>query len=137
MAKTIVTSSETGTGKFVQRIEAGAHRLIGDEPVAVGGSDSGPTPTQLMLASLASCTSMTLRYYAAHKNWPLGAVRVEVSHERAKGETGATYDRFERTIHVADELTDEQRAKLLEIADKCPMHKLLMAADKAIDTRVV
>jgi putative redox protein len=128
--------SETGTGKFAQRVEIGRHLLTADEPAEVGGTDSGPSPIQFMLASLGSCTSMTLRVYAAHKNWALGAIRVEVFHERARSEGGAPYDRFERVIHVDGDLTDEERAKLVEIAGKCPMHKLLMATDKVIDTRV-
>ncbi len=133
---THVTVSETGAGKFAQRVEAGRHVLAADEPAEVGGTDSGLSPIQFMLASLGSCTSMTLRVYAAHKNWALGAVRVEVSHERVKGETGAPYDRFDRVIHVEGALTEEERAKLVEIAGKCPMHKLLMASDKVIATRV-
>ena len=79
---------------------------------------------------------MTLRFYAAHKNWALGPIRVEVSHERVKGAGGASHDRFERLIHVEGPLTDAERAKLVEIADKCPMHKLLMATDKIVATRV-
>ncbi|MFN4282081.1 MAG: OsmC family protein [Alphaproteobacteria bacterium] len=135
-ARNHVVVSETGAGKFAQRVELGRHVLAADEPPEVGGGDSGPSPTQFMLASLGSCTSMTLRVYAAHKNWALGPIRVEVSHERVKGESGAPYDRFDRVIHVEGSLTEEERAKLVEIAGKCPMHKLLMAADKAIETRV-
>lgn len=131
-----VTVSETGESKLAQRLELGRHHLAADEPIEMGGMDSGPSPIQYMLASLGSCTSMTLRVYAAHKNWALGAIRVEVFHERAKGDSGAPYDRFERVIHVESDLTDEERAKLVEIAGKCPMHKLLMATDKVIDTRV-
>lgn len=132
-----VVVSETGAGKFAQRVELGRHVLAADEPPAVGGDDSGPSPIQFMLASLGSCTSMTLRVYAAHKNWALGPIRVEVFHERVKGDSGAPpYDRFDRVIHVEGELTEDERAKLVEIAGKCPMHKLLMATDKVIDTRV-
>jgi len=134
--RNLVTVSETGTSKLAQRVELGRHMLAADEPVDVGGTDSGPSPIQYMLASLGSCTSMTLRFYAAHKNWALGAIRVEMSHERVKGESGVPYDRFERVIHVEGPLTDAERAKLVEIADKCPMHKLLMATDKVVDTRV-
>ena len=134
--RNLVTVRETGAGKFSQRVELGRHVLAADEPVEVGGADSGPSPIQFMLASLGSCTLMTLRVYAAHKKWALGAIRVEVFHERVKGETGAPYDRFDRVIHVEGALTEDERAKLVEIAGKCPIHKLLMAADKAIDTRV-
>jgi len=131
-----VTVSETGTSRLAQRIELGRHVLAADEPVEMGGLDGGPSPMQYMLASLGSCTSMTLRFYAAHKNWALGPIRVEVSHERVKGAGGASHDRFERLIHVEGPLTDAERAKLVEIADKCPMHKLLMATDKIVATRV-
>lgn len=131
-----VTVSETGASKLAQRVEIGRHLLAADEPPEMGGTDSGPSPIQYMLASLGSCTSMTLRVYAAHKNWALGTIRVEVSHERARNEGGVPYDRFERVIHVEGELTEAERAKLVEIAGKCPMHKLLMATDKVIDTRV-
>jgi len=131
-----VTVSETGESKLAQRVELGRHLLAADEPIEVGGTDSGPSPIQYMLASLGSCTSMTLRVYAAHKKWALGAIRVEVFHERVKGDSGIPYDRFERIIHLEGVLTDEERAKLVEIAGKCPMHKLLMATDKVIDTRV-
>ncbi len=131
-----VSASETGASKLANRIEAGRHVLAADEPVEIGGTDSGPSPIQYMLASLAACTSMTLRTYAAFKNWPLGPIRVDVAHERAKTEAGVAYDRFERVIHVEGELSEAERAKLVEIAGKCPMHKLLMASDKVIDTRV-
>lgn len=131
-----VTVSETSESKLAQRVELGRHLLAADEPIEVGGTDSGPSPIQYMLASLGSCTSMTLRVYAAHKKWALGAIRVEVFHERVKADSGIPYDRFERIIHVEGVLTDEERAKLVEIAGKCPMHKLLMATDKVIDTRV-
>lgn len=135
-ARNHIVVSETGAGKFAQRVELGRHVLAADEPPEVGGDDSGPSPIQFMLASLGACTSMTLRVYAAHKNWALGPIRVEVSHERVKGESGARYDRFDRMIHVEGALTEEERAKLIEIAGKCPMHKLLMATDKVIETRV-
>ncbi|HEY4134017.1 MAG TPA: OsmC family protein [Alphaproteobacteria bacterium] len=131
-----VTVSETGTGKFAQRVEIGDHVLASDEPVEVGGNDSGPSPIGFMLASLGSCTSMTLRAYAAYKKWALGPIRVDVGYRRMKDETGASHDQFDRVIHVDGPLTDEERAKLVEIAGKCPMHKLLMATDKVIETRV-
>jgi putative redox protein len=131
-----ITVSETGAGKFTQRVEIGDHILTADEPVEVGGNDSGPSPIEFMLASLGSCTSMTLRAYASFKKWPLGPIRVEVGYQRVRGETGASHDRFDRIIHVDGPLTDDERAKLIEIAGKCPMHKLLMAQDKVIETRV-
>lgn len=135
-ATTIVTVTETGQGKFAQRVEAGPHVFAADEPPAVGGTDTGPAPLQLMLASLGSCTSMTLRLYADRKGWDLGRIRVELSHARVPGEGGGPVDRIERTITVEAALSDEQRARLVEIADKCPMHRLFMAPDKRTVTAV-
>jgi uncharacterized OsmC-like protein len=135
-ARNLVTTSEAGSGKFATKIEIGRHSFVADEPLSVGGGDAGPSPVQLMLASLGACTSMTLRAYAAFKNWSLGPIRVEVSHERRKNEAGQIHDHFERVIHIDGELTEGERAKLAEIAGKCPMHKLLMATDKTIETRV-
>lgn len=123
----------TGTGiAYAQDIVAGPHRLRADEPIAVGGTDSGPTPYDLLLASLGSCTSITLAMYARRKGWPLEGVVVRLRHSRihaadcADCETRAgMLDRIERDIALAGPLTAEQRARLLEIADRCPVHRTL------------
>lgn len=127
-----VTVTETGQGKFQQEIRAGRHSLIADEPLAQGGLNSGPTPYDLVLAGLGACTSMTLRMYADHKGLPLERVSVALKHSRihaADCETCETkegkVDRIERVLTLTGELDADQRKRLLEIADKCPVHRTL------------
>jgi putative redox protein len=127
-----VRVAETGAGRFSQLIVAGRHRLRADEPVAAGGDDSGPSPYELLLAALGACTSMTLRMYAAQKQWPLERVMVDLSHEKIHAadceecETkDGRIDRIERTIRIEGPLEPDQRARLLEIADRCPVHRTL------------
>ena len=117
---------------FAQRIEVRAHQLIADEPVLAGGTDTGPTPYDLLLAALGSCTSMTIGLYARRKGWQIEAIEVRLRHSRvhatdcAECETKEGHiDRIERRIALAGNLSADQRAKLLEIADKCPVHKTL------------
>jgi len=117
--------------KFTQDIAVGDLRLLSDEPKDVGGEALGPTPHQLVLAGLGACTSMTLRMYAERKGWPLTSVRVELSGKHE----GGTY-RIARRIDLEGPLDDEQRARLLEIADKCPVHKTLVG-EIAIATELV
>ena len=119
---------------FEQVVVAGAHRLIADEPVAAGGSDSGPDPYDLLLAALGTCTSMTLKMYARRKDWPLQRVVVSLSHGRLHAEDckdceggKRRVEEIRRRISVEGELTSEQRTRLLEIADKCPVHQTLTA----------
>ncbi len=128
----VVTVSETREGKFTQAITAGAHRARADEPVSVGGDDSGFTPYDLLLAGLGACTSMTMRMYADQKKWPLEQVSVRLSHQKihatdcAECETrDGKVDRIEREIEITGELDESQRARLMEIADKCPVHRTL------------
>jgi putative redox protein len=127
-----VMVAEAGTGKFSQVIAAGRHRLRADEPVAAGGNDSGPSPYDLVLAGLGACTSMTLRLYAARKQWPLGRVSVKLRQNKVHAEDcagcetkNAKIDRIERDITLEGELDAAQRDKLLEISNKCPVHRLL------------
>lgn len=119
---------------FVQDIDAGSHRFVADEPVALGGRDTGPNPYDLLLAALGSCTSMTISLYARRKQWPLEEVRVRLTHSRihaADCENCETQvgllDRIDRGIALLGELSDEQRARLLEIANKCPVHRTLIS----------
>lgn len=128
----VVTVSESGDGKFSQSITAGKHLLRADEPLEVGGRDSGPTPYDMLLAGLGACTSMTLRMYAEHKQLPLERVTVRLRHDKvhagdcADCETRAgKIDRIDREIEIRGALNDAQRARLLEIADRCPVHRTL------------
>jgi len=137
-----VVVQESGEGKFAQRIAAGPHRMRADEPVSVGGADSGPGPYDLLLAGLGACTSMTLRLYAERKGWPLSRVTVTLSHDRIHAEDCADcetksgrLDRIERRLAIEGELDAEQRARLLEIADKCPVHRTLQS-EVVIRTRL-
>jgi len=123
---------ETRHGKFQQEIIAGAHKLIADEPANVGGLGSGPGPYDLLLAALGACTSMTLRLYADRKQIPLQRTEVRLRHSRicatdcAECETKeGMLDRIERVITLEGDLSAEQRARLLDIADKCPVHRTL------------
>lgn len=117
---------------FAQEIDLGIHRLGADEPIPVGGTDTGPNPYDLLLASLGSCTSMTIGLYARRKQWPLQAVRVRLRHSRIHAtdcencETDVgMIDQIERDIELVGDLDVDQRARLLEIADKCPVHRTL------------
>ena len=117
---------------FVQEVVVGAHRLAADEPIAVGGSDSGPTPYDLLLASLGSCTSMTVGLYARRKGWPLEAVTVRLRHGRIHAEDcehcetrDGMIERIEVVVELAGSLSDSQRTRLLEIAERCPVHRTL------------
>ena len=137
MAK--VRVEETGEGAFHQRISAGAHEWAADEPVDLGGTDRGPNPYDLLLAALGACTSMTLRMYAKHKKWPLEGVAVTLRHEKihakdcADCETKAgKVDRIEREIALKGPLDDAQRKRLLEIAERCPVHRTLMEEKKIV-----
>jgi uncharacterized OsmC-like protein/alpha-beta hydrolase superfamily lysophospholipase len=127
-----VTVTETGGGKFQQSIAIGQHRLIADEPIAAGGLDSGPGPYDFLLAALGACTSMTLRLYADHKQLPLARTSVTLSHSKIHAQDceecetkEGKIDRIDRVLTLDGDLSDEQRARLVEIADKCPVHRTL------------
>ena len=137
-----VTVGETHQGKFTQTISSGPHRARADEPANAGGDDSGFTPYDLLLAALGACTSMTLRMYADQKKWPLEHVSVRLHHDKIHAQDCAEcetregkIDRIEREIEMAGQLDDSQRARLLEIADKCPVHRTLHS-EVSIKTRL-
>lgn len=132
---------DTGNGKFQQEMRVGQHTLYADEPVEDGGDDTGPSPYELLLAALGSCTAMTLRLYAARKQWPLARTTVTLAHRKRHvtdcegcDERGAWLDHIERGIRLEGDLSPEQRARLMEIADKCPVHRTLLG-EVRIETR--
>jgi putative redox protein len=131
--------SETGSvvvhgsaAGFVQEIRAGSHHFRADEPASAGGTDAGPTPYDLLLAALGACSSMTIGMYARRKAWPLEEVTIHLRHWKihaadcAECETKeGMLDRIDRDIHLTGPLTSEQRSRLMEIANKCPVHRTL------------
>jgi putative redox protein len=128
MAEVIVSSE----GFLTQHITAGHHSLIADEPRELGGNDAGTDPYSLLLAALGACTSMTVQLYARKKGWPLEKVEVSLRHSRIYAEDckdceikEGRIERIERFISLTGPLTEEQRTRLLEIAQKCPVHKTL------------
>jgi putative redox protein len=124
-----VLVQETGAGNYQNAVRAGRHRLLADEPAAVGGIDSGPSPYDFLLTALGACTSMTLRMYADRKQLPLERVTVRLSHEKIHAEDSAAgngkADLLSRHIQIEGALSEQQRQRLLEIADRCPVHRTL------------
>ncbi|MEO0329219.1 MAG: bifunctional alpha/beta hydrolase/OsmC family protein [Pseudomonadota bacterium] len=131
-----VTVAETGVGKFQNAVVSGNHHLLADEPEAVGGTDSGPSPYDYMSIALGACTSMTIRMYADFKKLDIGAIKVGVSHGKVHAKDcencthdeqvgGGKIDQFRREVTVSGVKDEALKAKLLEIADKCPVHKTL------------
>ena len=118
-----VTVSETGLGKYQVEARVGASALLIDEPVSAGGLGSGPNPYDLLAAALGACTTMTIRLYANHKGWALRHVEAAVRHSRAGLNAR---DHFELDIALEGELNVQQRARILEIAERCPVHLTLM-----------
>ena len=124
--------ARTGVGGFATEVRAGKHAFLADEPVSVGGTDKGPTPYDLLAAALATCTTMTLRMYAAHKKLDLESATVRVSHGRVHADDCVDCEQqdgqiheFSRELLLEGDLTEAQRARMLEIADRCPVHKTL------------
>lgn len=141
-----VVVQETRKSKFNQIITVGPHHLVADEPIAAGGEDAGPGPYDFLLAGLGACTSMTMRLYADRKSLPLDRVTVTLKHSKiyakdcAECETrDGMLDQIERDIAIDGALDAEQRKKLMEIADKCPVHRTLISeiriVTKAVDSR--
>jgi uncharacterized OsmC-like protein len=136
MAEVIVHSLD----HLRQEIDAGSHTFLADEPATAGGDDSGPDPYALLLAALGACTSMTLLLYARRKQWPLEGVEVRLSHHRDYArdcaecdEKPVQVDQIERRIALRGPLDEAQRARLLEIAQKCPVHRTLTGTIRVDD----
>jgi len=131
---------QSGPLKFAQDISVGPHLLQADEPSDVGGNDAGPNPYELLLAALGACTSMTVRMYAERKEWPLQGVQVNLFHARIHAEDCAEcetkvgmLDRIEMKLSFTGDLSGDQQQRLMEIAEKCPVHRTLVS-EVRIDT---
>jgi uncharacterized OsmC-like protein/alpha/beta superfamily hydrolase len=138
-----VVVRETRNSKFQQTVTVGPHHLLADEPVAAGGEDSGPGPYDLVLAGLGACTSMTMRMYAERKSLPLERVTVTLKHGKIHAEDCAEcetkagmLDQFDRDIRMEGALDAEQRKKLMEIADKCPVHRTLTSEIRIVTREI-
>jgi uncharacterized OsmC-like protein/esterase/lipase len=133
-----VVANLDGSDKFTTHIKAGNHYLIGDEPESYGGNNFGPTPYDFVSAGLASCTAMTIRMYADRKKWTIDEVNVHIKHnkihvedcEACEDSKASKIDRFTRLIELKGDLDESQRDKLLEIANKCPVHRTLLSEIK-------
>ena len=127
--KVVVEGPATG---FRTKVDVGGHQLVVDEPIPVGGSDQGPSPYEMLLAGLGACTAMTLRIYADRRKWPLERARVTLQHHKVHVQDcidcdrkAAKMDVVDRIIILEGDLNEEQRAKLMEIAERCPVHQTL------------
>jgi putative redox protein len=139
-----VVVAETTQGAFLNHVVTGRHRFLADEPLAIGGFDAGPGPYDFLATALGACTSMTLRMYADRKQLPLDRVIVEVSHDKvhvddaAEGSSdaaenrGGKIDQFNRVLHLDGDLDEAQRASLLKIADRCPVHRTLEQSSRIV-----
>ena len=134
---TTIDVEETLSGRYINSLRAGRHAWTADEPAAVGGNDAGPGPYELLLMALGACTSMTVRMYAERKQLPLKRVRVRLAHRKIHAQDCADcatkeglLDEITREIVLEGELTEEQREKLLQIANKCPVHRTLTSEIK-------
>ncbi|GAB4350169.1 MAG: bifunctional alpha/beta hydrolase/OsmC family protein [Gammaproteobacteria bacterium] len=133
--------TRTGSEGFLTEICANGHPLIADEPKSVGGSNAGPSPYELLVSGLGACTSMTLQMYAKRKKWPLEAAQVYLRHEKVHAQDcedceteSGMIDHIEREVELIGPLDDEQRARLLEIADRCPVHRTLHSEIHVVTT---
>ena len=135
---TAIRVEETGNGLFQNRVQSGRHGLFADEPASVGGDDTGPTPYDFLSIALGACTAMTLRLYARHKKLAVDRIRVDVDHAKVHAkdcldcaeelsDRPGKIDRFERVIQIEGELDESTRQRMLQIADRCPVHKTLEA----------
>ncbi len=122
------TVHDTGPGRLAVQVRTGGQSFPGDEPLGVGGTALGPSPYDLLCAALAECTTMTLRLYADQKSWPLTGVHVAVGHARTPGQ--AQPDLFHRLISLEGPLDSAQRDRLMQIAERCPVHRTLTAGSR-------
>lgn len=137
------TVKDAGSGKFTMEIAIGPHRLVADEPTDLGGDEAGPAPHEFVLAGLGACTAMTLKMYAARKQWPLEHVSVHLTRRKVKAAdcpdchtTEGEVEEMTREITLEGPLDAEMRARLLEIANRCPVHRTLTGEIKIRSTLV-
>lgn len=134
----ILRVTEADPDGFLQDVQSGPyHHALADEPLAYGGTNRGMSPYGFVAAGLGACTSMTLRMYARRKGWPLEGISVDVSHDKVHAQDAlpsgpAKIDQFTRVVRLCGPLSEEQRARLLEIADKCPVHRTLESGAKVV-----
>jgi putative redox protein len=132
----MVVVAESGSGPYSQLVHAGRHILSADEPETSGGHDVGPSPYEYLLAGLGACTAMTLRSYAERHNWELRRTTVELWHDKIPAaDSKSRIDHFHRAIHLGGDLTEEQRLRLLETAERCPVSQTLRRSS-VIDSRL-
>lgn len=121
---TTCTSVEIGKDLYRTEVKADKHLVIADEPIEVGGKNLGMNPNQFLLASLGTCTAMTLRMYADRKKWPVEKIKVDLTLDVVKSDLQQT-SYIKRHISIEGDLTDEQKQRMLQIANQCPLHKIL------------
>ncbi len=134
MSTNAQVTARLGESGFTTTVESASHSFIADEPASLGGDDLGPTPYELFLGALASCKTITLRMYAQRKGWDLKRVTVTASHGRVHADdcadcesTTGMVDRIDVSLEIEGDLTDEQRDRLKQIADRCPVHQTLLS----------
>lgn len=132
MAEPNQVAVRVGASGYRAEISAGGHTLIADEPAALGGTNEGPTPYDYLASALGTCTAMTIRMYADRRGWPLDEVTVRLAHSRTHQKDCVQcdtrpvgIDQFERSIELSGDLTEEQRAGLIQVADRCPVGQTL------------
>ena len=131
MSEPVIVKERAG-GKYTQDVMTSRHHLYADEPASYGSADLGPTPYEFLCAGLGACTSITLRMYVERKKWNVSHIGVEVSHKKVSSGDTPAKDVFTRKITIEGEVDATQRARMLEIANKCPVHKTLEASNAVI-----
>lgn len=121
---TTCTTAEIGKDKYTTQISAGKHTIISDEPNDLGGKDKGPNPNELLLASLGSCTAITLRMYADRKEWLVDRIQVDLKMDIVKSSASQT-SYIKRHITIEGDISEEQKQRMLKIADSCPLHRIM------------
>ncbi len=122
---TRTVSASIGQEKYSTQIQIGQHHLLGDEPESKGGADRGPTPSELLLSALASCILITVRMYADRKEWPLESVEVEVDLVERENKASGLFSRITKKLKLNGDLSVEQKERLMQISDRCPVAKTL------------